>query len=120
MVWVAPTTLKPAEAAKRAGMGEADFRAVNHIPPRMTIRAGSSLLVPRPAHIEKDVTEHVADNGQLTLAPEAVPKRVVKKGGKPSPVVASKGKGPVRHNAKLAKHNPAKSSKAKPVQLAKK
>ena len=120
MVWVAPTTLKPSEAAKRAGMNETDFRKVNNIPPRMSIRAGSSLLVPRPAHIEKDVTEHMADNGQLTLAPEVVPKRVVKKGGKTSPVVASKGKAHVRPNLKLAKHNPAKPSKSKPVQLAKK
>ena len=120
MVWVAPTTLKPAEAAKRAGMSEVDFRSVNNIPPRMTIRAGSSLLVPRPAHIEKDVTEHVADNGQLTLAPEAMPKRGVKKGGKSTPVVASKGKAHVRPTSKLAKHSPPKPVKSKPVHLAKK
>ncbi len=120
MVWVAPTTLKPTEAAKRAGMSEAEFRTVNNIPPRMTIRAGSSLLVPRPTHIEKDVTVHMADNGQITLAPEVVAKRGVKKGGKTSPVVASKGKGAVRHNPKLAKHSPSKPGKSKPVHLAKK
>ncbi len=120
MVWVAPTTLKPVEAAKRAGMDEADFRTVNHIPPRMTIRAGSSLLVPRPAHIEKDVTVHVADNGQLTLAPEVIQKRTLRKGGKTSRVVASKGREAVHHNPKLAKLNPSKKVKSKPVQLAKK
>ncbi len=120
MVWVAPMTLKPAEAAKRAGMGETEFRTVNNIPPRMTIRAGSSLLVPRPAHIEKDVTEHVADNGQMSLAPDVVPKRGGKKGGKTATVVAGKGKGSVRHTAKQAKHSPAKTGKSKPVQLAKK
>ena len=123
MVWVAPTTLKPAEAAKRAGMGEAEFRSVNNIPPRMTIRAGSSLLVTRPAHIEKDVTEHVADNGQMTLAPDVVPKRLVKKGGKTSPVVASKGSGKgnisMRHATKQAKHSPVKPGKSKLVQLTK-
>ncbi len=125
MVWVAPTTLKPAEAAKRAGMSEAEFRSVNNIPPRMTIRAGSSLLVSRPAHIEKDVTEYMADNGQMSLAPDVVPKRVVKKGGKTSPLVASKGKGSgkgnmsMRLSSKQAKHSPAKPGKSKPVQLTK-
>jgi membrane-bound lytic murein transglycosylase D len=38
--WVAPTTLKPADAAKRFDMSEAELRAVNAIPPRMLIRAG--------------------------------------------------------------------------------
>jgi membrane-bound lytic murein transglycosylase D len=45
--WVAPTTLKPADAAKRFDMSEAELRAVNAIPPRMLIRAGSTLLVRR-------------------------------------------------------------------------
>ncbi len=118
MVWVAPTTLRPAEAAKRIGMSEIEFRTINQIPPRMTISAGSSLLVPRPSHIEKDVSEHVADNGQLTLAPEVIPKRAVRKPGKTSQAVASKGG--VRHTSKLAKHSPSKPGKSKPVLLAKK
>ena len=117
MVWVAPTNLKPADAAKRVSMSEAEFRSVNHIPPRMTIRAGSSLLVPRPAHIEKDVTEHVADNGQLTLAPEVGQARALRKVTTPSRVVR---KTPGRHNTQTAKNKPPKSGKTKPVQLAKK
>ena len=67
--WIAPTTLRPADAAKRVGMAEADLRSINNIPPKVLIRAGSTLLVPRTAHMT-DVTEKVADNGQLTLAPE--------------------------------------------------
>jgi len=39
------------------------------------IKAGSSLLVPRPKTHNVDVTEHVADNGQMSLTPEAIAKR---------------------------------------------
>jgi membrane-bound lytic murein transglycosylase D len=48
----------------------------------MMIRAGSALLVPRAAHVSKDVTEHMADNGQLSLSPEVVLKRTLHKAGK--------------------------------------
>ena len=81
-VWVAPTTLRPADAAKRVGMSEAEFRSVNNIPPRVVIRAGSSLLVPRAAHVQHDVTEKVADNGQMSLAPEVTLKRTTVRAGK--------------------------------------
>jgi membrane-bound lytic murein transglycosylase D len=81
--WIAPTTMKVADAAKRVGMNEADFRAVNNIPPRMLIKAGSALLVPRSANMLGDVTAQVADNGHLDLSPEAVAKRkAAAKGGK--------------------------------------
>ncbi len=71
-VWTAPTTMKAADAARRVGMLEAQFREINRIPPRMLIKAGSTLLVPRGAAQQKDVTEQVADNGQISLAPEIV------------------------------------------------
>ena len=81
--WVAPTTMKVADAAKRVNMSEADFRAANNIPPRMLIKAGSALLVPRSASMLGDVTAQVADNGHLDLSPEAVAKRkAAAKGGK--------------------------------------
>ncbi len=76
-VWMAPSTMRPAEAARRVGMSEADLRSVNAIPPRMVIRAGSSLLVPRTSRSTVDVSEAVADNGQLSLGPEMVLKRTV-------------------------------------------
>jgi len=79
--WVAPTTLHPAEVAKRVGMSEAELRSMNNIPPKVVIRAGSTLLVPRNAHMP-DVTEKVADNGQISLAPEIVLKRHTVKAGK--------------------------------------
>jgi membrane-bound lytic murein transglycosylase D len=76
-VWMAPTTMRPAEAARRVGMTEAELRSVNAIPPRMVIRAGSSLLVPRSSQSTVDVSEAVADNGQLSLGPETVLKRTI-------------------------------------------
>ena len=86
-VWIAPTTLKPAEAAKRVGMSEGELRAVNNIPPRVLIKAGSSLLVPRGDQTRQDVAVHVADNGQIGLAPEILTRRTVIKAGKNDSVV---------------------------------
>ena len=73
--WVAPSTMKVADAAKRVGMGEGDFRALNNIPPRMLIKAGSALLIPRTSQVGEDVTARVADNGFLDLSPEAIAKK---------------------------------------------
>ncbi len=75
--WVAPRTLKPSEAAKQVGMSEADLCEVNKIPPRMLVKAGSTLLVPRAQHLLKDVSLHVADNAVMSLAPEALPPKRV-------------------------------------------
>ena len=36
--WVAPKTMRPAEAAKQVGMSEDELREVNHIPPRMLVQ----------------------------------------------------------------------------------
>jgi membrane-bound lytic murein transglycosylase D len=81
-VWIAPATMKPADAAKRVGMTEADLRSVNAIPPRVVIRAGSTLVVPRGAHSDHDVAVKVAENGQLSLSPEVILKRVLLRAGK--------------------------------------
>jgi membrane-bound lytic murein transglycosylase D len=74
--WTVPTTMAPGEAARRTGMSEADMRSINSIPPRMLVKAGSTLLVPRSAQVVNDVTSHVADNGHMSLAPEVVRRRV--------------------------------------------
>jgi membrane-bound lytic murein transglycosylase D len=66
--WVAPKTMKTADAARHAGMDESELRAVNDIPPRMLVKAGSTLLVPRAAHRESDVSERIAENAMLALA----------------------------------------------------
>jgi membrane-bound lytic murein transglycosylase D len=69
-VWVANKNMKVADVAKRYNMGEDEFRQINKIPPRMLIKAGSALLVPRTSHQQNDVSAKLADNGQLNLAPE--------------------------------------------------
>lgn len=78
-VWVAPTTMKVVDAAKRVGMNETQFRDLNRIPPRMLIKQGSTLLVPRSAKQHNDVSEHVADNGQISFSPEIILKRMLVK-----------------------------------------
>ncbi|WP_298211263.1 transglycosylase SLT domain-containing protein [Acidovorax sp.] len=74
-VWSVPTTMSVADAAQRAGMSESDLRQVNNIPPRMLIKAGSALMVPRATTTRQDVSSHLADNGQLALTPEVVTRR---------------------------------------------
>jgi len=68
--WVAPRTLKTADAAKLVGVGEAQLAEVNHIPPRMLVKAGSTLIVPRGAKTTDDVSERLAETATLTLSPE--------------------------------------------------
>lgn len=80
--WTAPSTMNPAEAARRTGMSETDLRGVNNIPPRMLIKAGSTLLVPRSAKVENDVTSHIADTAQVSFAPEIVTRRTTVKARK--------------------------------------
>ena len=71
-VWLAPRTLRVAEAAKQTGMSEAQMREINNIPKGMLIKPGSALLVPRTNSAQLDVTETVADRGQVSFTPEVV------------------------------------------------
>ncbi|WP_234413685.1 transglycosylase SLT domain-containing protein [Ideonella sp. A 288] len=88
--WVAPKTVRPAEAARQVGMSEAALREVNRIPPRMLVKAGSTLLVPRNGQRSQDVATHVADNAMLALAPDLPPLRKVSfKAGKRGTTVAA-------------------------------
>ncbi len=81
-VWIVPMAMQPRQAALRIGMPEAELRAVNNIPQRVTIKAGSTLLVPRAASVQADVTVHVAETGQLSLSREATARRSTVKAGK--------------------------------------
>ena len=88
--WPAPRTLKPAEAARLVGMNEAHLREVNAIPPKMLVKVGSVLLVPRDAGRGHDVAQEVAEHATLSLAPEPPPlRRVSVKAGKHGDSVAS-------------------------------
>lgn len=75
--WVVPRTMRPGDAAEELGMDEAKLRDLNKIPPRMLVKAGSTLLVPRTEQHQNDVDEHVADNAMMQLAPEVPPTRRV-------------------------------------------
>ncbi len=81
-VWSVPTTMSVADAAQRTGMNENDLRSLNNIPPRMLIKAGSALMVPRTATTRQDVSAHLADNGQLALTPEIVTRRTTVRASK--------------------------------------
>lgn len=96
--WVVPTTMSAADAARRVGMSEIELRRLNNIPPRMRVRAGSSLLVPRTGAYDRDVPEHVADNGQLRLQPDAPvkPRHVIVRKGDSLSTIAQ------RHGVSLA------------------
>jgi membrane-bound lytic murein transglycosylase D len=80
--WVVPSTMTVAQAAGRVGMSETELREVNNIPPGMSVRAGSSLLVHRSGQRNSDVPLHVADNAQLSLQPDVVLRRSVVKARK--------------------------------------
>ncbi len=86
--WTAPSTMSVAEAARRVGMSEPEFRSVNNIPPRMLIRAGSTVLAPRGAAVVSDVTSRIADTAQLSLAPEVSVRRTTVKAGKQDTVAS--------------------------------
>ena len=75
--WQAPRTMGAEEVAKQVGMSAEQLRSVNGIPARMLVKAGSTLLVQRQGKLDNDVTEHLADNAQLQLAPEVVLRKIM-------------------------------------------
>ncbi len=80
--WTVSDTMTAADAAQRAGMSEADLRAINNVPPRMLIKTGSTLIVPRSARVQEDVAAVVADTGHLSFEPEIVTRRTTIKAGR--------------------------------------
>jgi membrane-bound lytic murein transglycosylase D len=95
-------------------MSENDLRQVNGIPPRMMIKAGSALMVPRAATMRADVPGHLADNGQVSFTPEIVTRRTTVRAGKRD-TVASIARRYKVSTADVADWNDVKtSSKFKP------
>ncbi|OIQ70890.1 membrane-bound lytic murein transglycosylase D [mine drainage metagenome] len=68
-------------------MSESELRAVNNIPARMLIKAGSTLVVRRNAVINHDITERVADNSYLALTPAIILNKTTVKARKKETVV---------------------------------
>ncbi|WP_077034993.1 transglycosylase SLT domain-containing protein [Pelomonas sp. KK5] len=87
--WVVPKTMKPSEAAQKVGMTEAALREINLIPPKMLVKQGSTLLVPRAAHRKEDVSEQLAENASMSFAPDLPPLRRVNVKAKKGDTVAS-------------------------------
>jgi len=75
--WQAPRTMKADEAANLVNMPVDQLRSANGIPANMMVKAGSTLLVHRKGQLDNDVTEQIADNAQLALAPEIVLRRIM-------------------------------------------
>jgi membrane-bound lytic murein transglycosylase D len=75
--WQAPRTMKAEEAAALVDMNVAQLRSANGIPNNMMVKAGSTLLVHRKGQLDSDVSESIAANAQLALAPQIVLKRIM-------------------------------------------
>lgn len=68
--WRVPRNMSVAQAARLVDWNERELRELNRIPPRMRLKAGATILVPRKGKLNRDVPEHLADNAHLLLAPE--------------------------------------------------
>ena len=51
------------------------IREVNNIPPRMVLKAGSTILVPRPEEQERDIARDVAVSATMAMEPDRPPTR---------------------------------------------
>ena len=65
--WRVPKTANTATLAKMVDMAESELRAVNDIPKRRLVTAGSVLLVKRNEKLDRDASAKLADTGQLSL-----------------------------------------------------
>lgn len=68
--WTAKQNLTVKVAAEIVGMTETELRQVNRIPPKVKIKAGSTLVIRRQSNFQKDVSEQVVDNAKIDFAPE--------------------------------------------------
>ncbi|BEI33865.1 transglycosylase SLT domain-containing protein [Polynucleobacter sp. HIN5] len=64
----------PEQLASRLALNPETIRDVNNIPRGMRIRAGSTVLIPKPPGKESDISEYLAEHGQLKLDKAAPPK----------------------------------------------
>lgn len=86
-LWVLPRTMSVADAAQRAGMSEYDLRTANNIPPRMLIKSGSALMIPRTGEAG-DVSGQVADTASIAFAPEVTTRRSTVKARKGDTIIS--------------------------------
>ena len=119
--WTAVKVAKsetPEQLATRLSLNAETIREVNNIPRGMRIRAGSTVLVPKPPGKDSDIPEHLAEFGQLKLDKLAAQKPKTNKpaqastGSKPSSsktagakTATSQQKSPSTNTSKSAKTN---------------
>jgi membrane-bound lytic murein transglycosylase D len=119
--WTAVKVAKsetPEQLATRLSLNAESIREVNNIPRGMRIRAGSTVLVPKPPGKDADIPEYLAEFGQLKLDKVAPPKPKTSKpaqastGSKSSPsktasskTASSQQKSPSTNTSKSAKTN---------------
>lgn len=68
------------QLAKRLGVSVAVLREINAIPFGMRIKAGSTVLIPKPSTKLTDVPEHLAENASLNLVKPAPVKKTTATG----------------------------------------
>ncbi len=110
--WVVPKTAKPADLARHLGMDEDHLCAVNRIPPRMLVKAGSTLLVARSERRDHDVPEHLAHNAAMLLVADGpAPRRTTVKARRSDSLTSVAARHGVS-SAKLAQWNKLSSGAA--------
>jgi membrane-bound lytic murein transglycosylase D len=70
-----PVTATPFQLARNLHLTEATLRDVNNIPLRTLVKAGSTLLIPKPPQDDRNVSRHAVENAVLALAPDIPPGR---------------------------------------------
>lgn len=68
--WTAKQDMTVSAVSDLVNMSESELREVNRIPPRVKIKAGSTLVIRRQNEFQKDVSEQVLDNAKIDFAPE--------------------------------------------------
>ena len=64
----------PEQLATRLALNPETIRDVNNIPRGMRIRTGSTVLIPKPPGKQSDISEYLAEHGQLKLDKAVPPK----------------------------------------------
>ena len=102
-----PTTESAEQLSKRLGVSVAVLREVNAIPPGMRVRAGSTVLIPKPSTKSADVPEHLAENARLNLVKPAPVKKGV------APAAAGKKTNPAPSKTAQNSANPSVNTASK-------
>ena len=103
------TTESSDQLAKRLGVSVAVLREVNAIPPSMRIKAGSTVLIPKPSTKSTDVPEHLAENASLNLVKPAPVKKTAAAGTnakKSNPTSSKTAQNSAKSSVKSASKSP--------------